>query len=70
MDQKKLRIWTLFMQSELELCDTNNQQSNQSVKLTLFFPMFSLHLPENIVCSGSDLKQCEAYLTSLIKVMK
>ena len=48
MDQKKLRIWTLFTQSELELCNTNNQQSNQSVNLTLFFPMFSLDLPENI----------------------
>ena len=48
MDQKKLRIWTLFTQSELELCNTNNQQSNQSVNLTLFFSMFSLDLPENI----------------------
>ena len=48
MDQKKLRIWTLFTQSELELCNTNNQQSNQSVNLTLFFPMFSLDLPENL----------------------
>ena len=48
MDQKKLRIWTLFTQSELELYNTNNQQSNQSVNLTLFFSMFSLDLPENI----------------------
>ena len=48
MDQIKLRIWTLFTQSELELCNTNNQQSNQSVNLTLFFPMFSRDLPENI----------------------
>ena len=52
MDQKKLRIWKLFTQSELELCDTNNQQSNQSVKLILFFSMLSLDLPENIVFRG------------------
>ena len=38
MDEKKLFIWTLFTQPELELCDTNNQQSHQSVNVTLFFP--------------------------------
>ena len=52
MDQKKLCIWKLFTQSKLELSDTNNQQSNQSVKLILFFSMLSLDLPENIVFRG------------------
>ena len=49
MDEKKLFIWTLFTHPELELCDTNNQRSHQSVNVTLFFPMFSLDLLENIV---------------------